>query len=40
MSKKDLRRKYKGRWNAGKWLSRYFIKFTTKRKHKKEIRWK
>ena len=37
MSKKDIRKKYKGRWTTGKWLKRYFEKRTTKRKHEEKI---
>lgn len=33
MSKKDIRKYFKGKYSTGKWLKRYFEKRTTKRKH-------
>ena len=34
MSKKDIIKKYKGSWISGKWLKRYLLKRTIKRKYK------
>ena len=36
MSKKDIIKKFKGKWWSDKWLNRYLVKRTTKVKHKKQ----
>lgn len=35
MSKKDIIKKYRGRYSTGNWLKWYLFKRTTKVKHKK-----
>ena len=36
MSKKDIIKKFKGKWWSDKWLNRYLAKRTTKVKHKNQ----